>query len=61
MNEKLAPEAELAFNRAMRSGGTCVIVANVYADGNCAIADLEIDGLPIRGFLAREREKSRKD
>lgn len=61
MNEKLAPEAELAFNRAMRSGGTCVIVANVYADGNYAIADLEIDGLPIRGFLAREREKSRKD
>lgn len=53
MNEKLAPEAERAFRYAARSGMECVIVVKVYADGNYAITDLEIDGMPIREFLKK--------
>lgn len=56
MNEKLAPEAEVAVNKAVSEGGDgCVIVVKVYADGNFAITDLEIGGVPIRDFLKKER------
>lgn len=55
MNEKLAPEAERAVRDAARNGGRCVIVAKIYEDGNYAITDLEIDGLPIHKFLEKER------
>lgn len=58
MNEKLAPKAEAAVNKAVREGGDgCVIVVKVYADGNFAITDLEIGGVPIRDFLKKERGK----
>lgn len=57
MNEKLAPEAERAFRAAARSDRECVIVVKVYADGNYAITDLEIDGMPIRQFLKEELEQ----
>lgn len=61
MNEKLAPEAEVAVNKAVREGGEgCVIVVKVYADGNFAITDLEIGGVPIREFLKKERGEEKR-
>lgn len=56
MNEKLAPEAERIVMEAMRgSGGKCLIVAKVFAGGEYAISDLEIDGVPIYELLERKR------
>lgn len=59
MNEKLAPAAEQVFRDAARAGKDCVIVVKVYADGNYAITDLEIDGVPIREFVKKELESRR--
>lgn len=52
MNEKLAPEAErVVAEAARRNDGACVIVVNIYKDGNYSIKDLEIEGMPIREYI----------
>lgn len=52
MNEKLAPEAERVVEEAARrNDGACVIVVNIYKDGNYSIKDLELEGMPIREYL----------
>lgn len=64
MNEKLAPEAERAFIRAVRSreSGKCQIVVKIYADGRHAIENLEIEGMPIHEFLRKKQtEKEETD
>lgn len=61
MNEALAPEAERAFLKAARTvGSECTIVVKVYDDGNFAITDIEIDGVPIRKFLEETRGEEKK-
>lgn len=54
MNEKQAPEAELAVRDALRQDGDgCVIIANIYANGNATITDLLIGDIPIREILKK--------
>lgn len=55
MNEKLALVVEELFS-ALSSKGRCSAVVKIYGDGSFAVADLEIDGLPIREFIEIEQK-----
>lgn len=58
LNENLAPEAEKAFNEAVRKGDdVCVIKVRIYRDGNYAVEDLEIEGMPIHQYLKANTRK----
>jgi hypothetical protein len=58
LNEELAPEAEKAFNEAIRKGDdVCVIKVNIYQNGDYAIEDLEIEGMPIHQYLKQSTRK----
>lgn len=61
MNEKLAPEAERVVAEALLQGGKgCVIVANVYANGNATIADLLIGDRPIHDILKEKMAEQKQ-
>ena len=52
LNESIAPEAEKAVADITRiNNGECLIIVKVYADGNYAIEDLEINGQSIHKYL----------
>lgn len=64
MNEKLAPEADVAVNTALGNNASVVIAAKIFADGNFTVSELEIDGVPILEFLKlkrREMEERKRD
>lgn len=55
MNEKLALVVEELFS-ALSLKSRCSAVVKIYGDGSFAVADLEIDDLPIREFIEIEQK-----
>lgn len=54
VKEEITPEIREVLWKAVRSDKEFIIVVKVYGDGSHQIADMEIDGTPIREFLKRE-------